>query len=100
MPCGHVEGKSDVDTWSLLNSKQVACGGKSDVDTWSLLNSEQVACGGKSDVDTWSLLNTEQVAQGKVTGQRARSHGGLWTVRSSHVTFTAKRGHCRGPKSK
>ena len=101
MPCGHVQGKSDVDTWSLLNSEQVACGGKSDLDTWSLLNSEQVACGGKSDLDTWSpLLNTEQVAQGKVTGQEGQIPWGLVDSEEFPCHFHSKGGHCRGPKSK
>ena len=56
---------------------------------------------GKLDLDAWSLLNSEQVAQGRGhRGGRARSHGGLRTVKGSHVTFTAKGSHCKGPKPK
>ena len=64
----------------------------------------QMPCGhveGKFDLDAWSLLNSEQVAQGRGhRGGRPRSHRGLWTVKGSHVTFTAKGSHYKGPKSK
>ena len=47
MPCGHVEGKSDLDTWGLLNTEQVAQGkvtGQEGQIPWGLLDSEAFPC--------------------------------------------------------